>query len=51
MVQGAHRETGEHSQKLFHRQGKRLQCTAHVNRDEQGFDRYLAVQGWFNNML
>ena len=26
MVQGAHRETGEHSQKLFHRQGKRLQC-------------------------
>ena len=27
------------------------QYTAHVNRDEQGFDRYLAVQGWFNNML
>ena len=26
MVQGAHRETGEHSQKLFHQQGKRLQC-------------------------
>ena len=25
--------------------------TAHVNRDEQGFDRYLAVQGWLDNIL
>ena len=27
------------------------QYTAHVNRDEQGFDRYLAVQGWLDNIL
>ena len=25
--------------------------TANVNRDEQGFDRYLAVQGWLDNIL
>ena len=24
--------------------------TAHVNRDEQGFDRYLAAQGWFDHI-
>ena len=40
-----------HKAKIREGGSPNAQYTAHVNRDEQGFDRYLAVQGWLDNIL